>query len=85
MKRRLTDQNRASWDRECGRSSHPLFAPEELKRWVVICPRQMEREMKQLVARMIQFGQNMSFNITQPKWYDSIETNLAKIIIIHSI
>lgn len=65
---RLVNQNRASWDRECGRSSHPLFAPEDLKRWAVIFPRNMEREMRQLVARMIEFSRNMKFVITDPKW-----------------
>lgn len=68
VKCRLEKQNRASWDRECGRSSHPLFAPENLTRWAVICPRKMEREMRQLVARMGEFGRNMNFNIADPKW-----------------
>lgn len=59
---------KAGWDRECARSSHQIFAPVLLDRWMVICPRNMEREMRGLIAIIKKFSGAMDFDIKEPRW-----------------
>lgn len=59
---------KASWDRECGRKPLGMHDTKGCSKWLVICPQQMEREMKQLVQKMRDYGEAMNFRMTEPKW-----------------
>lgn len=59
---------KASWDRECGRRPYGIRDTVICSRWIVICPQQMEREMRQLVQKMKDYGEAMCFEMKEPKW-----------------
>lgn len=62
------ERNKVGWDRECGRREYPMYDAPELRRWVVISHQQMEREMRQLVKRIQEYGRAMNFEVQEPKW-----------------
>lgn len=45
-----------------------IFSPIELRRWVVMCPQSMEREMRQFVNRLKEFSRAMQFPVRDPLW-----------------
>lgn len=59
---------KASWDRECGRTPYGMYDPVPCRNWLVICPQQMEREMRQLVKKMQDYGAAMNFEMREPRW-----------------
>lgn len=56
----------AGWDRECGRGLR-LFQPATLKRWYIVFPGQMERDVKKFISRMIEISKNMGFEVSNPR------------------
>lgn len=59
-----------SWDRECGRNLR-LFQVDEvkLKRWYIVYPNMMERNVNRFVNRAIELARNMGFEISKPRTY----------------
>lgn len=59
-----------SWDRECGRNLR-LYQVDEikLKRWYIVYPNQMERNVNRFVNRAIELARNMGFEISKPRTY----------------
>lgn len=59
-----------SWDRECGRNLR-LYQVDEikLKRWYIVYPTQMERNVNRFVNRATELARNMGFEISKPRTY----------------
>ncbi|XP_031633322.1 protein piwi-like isoform X2 [Contarinia nasturtii] len=55
------------WDRECGRTLKLFQTSIELKRWYIIFPSIMERDVNRFVNRGIELAGNMGFQINKPR------------------
>lgn len=56
-----------SWDKECGRGLRLFQSEISLKRWYIIFPNAMERDVNKFVNRAIELGRNMGFEINKPR------------------
>lgn len=57
-----------SWDRECGRGLKLYKAQEiALKRWYIVFPGMIERDVNRFVNRAIELARNMDFAISKPR------------------
>lgn len=55
------------WDRECGRGLRLYQTGQDLKRWYILFPSMMERDVNRFVNRAIEIGANMGFHINRPR------------------
>lgn len=55
------------WDRECGRGLRLYQSQVELKRWYVVYPNMVEREMNKFINRATEIARNMNFTIMKPR------------------
>lgn len=55
------------WDRECGRSLRLFQSQVELKRWYIIFPNALERDVQRFVNRGIELAGKMGFRISKPR------------------
>lgn len=46
-----------------------VYQTASLKRWYVVYPRQMEKEMTKFVRRVMEIGRKMNFHIATPRAY----------------
>lgn len=56
-----------NWDRECGRGLRLYQSEVELKRWYILFPSMMERDVNRFVNRAIELGRNMGFTMAKPR------------------
>lgn len=56
-----------SWDRECGRGLRLYQSEIVLKRWYIVFPNIVERDVNRFVNRAIELARNMGFEITKPR------------------
>lgn len=57
----------ANWDRECGRPPNGIYYSVRLERWMIMCPRSIERDVRLFYARLQQFSANMNFDVREPR------------------
>lgn len=55
------------WDRECGRGLRLYQSEVELKRWYIVFPNMLGREVTKFVNRAAKIGRNMGFQIAKPR------------------
>ena len=55
------------WDRECGRGLRLFQSEVVLKRWYIVFPNMMERDVNRFINRGIELGRNMGFEISKPR------------------
>ncbi|XP_055323225.1 protein aubergine-like [Sitodiplosis mosellana] len=56
------------WDRECGRGLRLFQSQVVLKRWYIVFPTVMERDVNRFVNRGMELGRNMGFEISKPRF-----------------
>lgn len=55
------------WNGECGQSLRLYQVCNPLQRWYIIFPDKIEREVKKFINRAQKIGQNMGFEISNPR------------------
>lgn len=55
------------WDRECGRGLKLYQSCTPLKRWYILFPNMIEREVNKFISRAQEIGRNMGFEISAPR------------------
>lgn len=55
------------WDRECGRGLRLYQECNPLKRWYIVFPSMIERDVNKFINRAQEIGRNMGFEISSPR------------------
>lgn len=56
-----------AWDRECGRGLRLYQVCDQLKRWYIVFPNMVEREVNKFISRAQEIGRNMGFDMNPPR------------------